>query len=99
MGILKTFDGYVSDKSISSEELPDYAIKLIESKKGGALKWLKSIFFPDRAKNSGAQGSWGTTETDIEPEIPFVSGGQPYLEAQEKVPPRKSLDEIFGVKK
>ena len=93
MGILKTFDGYVLDPKIPAEELPDYAIKLIESKKGGALKWLKSIFFPDRAKGASADELIGTMSLG---EIPVVNEPAP---PPENAAPRKSLDDIFGTKK
>ena len=42
--VLKAFQGYVDDPSIAPEDLPDMVIKLMESKKGGVIKWFKGLY-------------------------------------------------------
>ncbi len=93
MEILKTFQGYVSDANVKPEDLPDMAVKLMESKKGGVIKWLKGVFFPDTNK---AESPWSPAEE--------AQAAQPPAPVQNTQPAkpqgqRKSLDSIFGAKK
>ena len=42
--LLKTFQGYVDDTSIAPEDLPDMVEKLVETKRGGVIKWFKGLY-------------------------------------------------------
>jgi hypothetical protein len=85
--VLKTFQGYVDDKSIAPEDLPKMAEKLMEAKKGGVIKWIKGLL-----SSTGKEQEWSEAAPEtVTPEKPAA------------IPPvrpqRKSLDEIFGGKR
>ena len=55
--VLKAFQGYVDDPSIAPEELPDMVIKLMESKKGGVIKWFKGLYSTIAGESAKPEGT------------------------------------------
>ena len=63
--LLKTFQGYVDDTSIAPEDLPDMVEKLVETKRGGVIKWLKGLY--SSWTGEGKEKEETTPEKVVEP--------------------------------
>jgi hypothetical protein len=84
MEMFKQLQGYISDKKVEAEDLPDIAKKIVESKRGGVIKWIKNMLYPD-------------TKTEINPWEKMTETATSE-ETEEKIETRKPLKDIFGTK-